>query len=442
MKLKSALLIICFFLFVCLAVSCESQPKNETGSGTKMTPTDEYNYILSQDYWIDQIFQFSSEGLLPGVELDTVREESKKILDAIGYSEPNVNGKTDGERIILEAIYPVTPGFENKAEVISKLANSKAKLPGRIRTENLIGYTKLPGLESVLDAVHDYFDILIENNENPNGKKNPMIQVYGACMMLGINLQNDIFSWMDDEMGLVSFIVEDNNGKKYVSTAFAISINNKNKAMDSLNKLVGIAAETFWGGINPEKILIASTIKSFDLQTINISEINSLNLDLLDNKFDKMTTALLYTNDYIFIGETSEVKQLADIYDPGGAEGEKATVSGYVNIDDFVKYSRRYRDEKAVRKFLEDFVENNPQKNDLLASKLTELEEYLEGKEFGEMKFSKNFTPDGINLKLETTKTSLELLSFWNEWLQSLWDEEEIEVNFSESDSENEKVEI
>ncbi|MBU1022913.1 DUF3352 domain-containing protein [bacterium] len=439
MKINSSILILCIFAFALLTVSCETPPGNNSGPLKKMTPTDEYNYIMSHEFLVDSITQFSGGGFIPGVEQDDVRENIEKLLNATGYGEPVVNGKTDGNIIILEASYPVSPGFEKKAEVLSKLASSKANLTGRIRSENLIGYVKLPGLESILDAAKDYIDVMIENNEGPSGKANPMVQLYGASMLVGINLQEDLFSWMSDEMGLVSFTVEDNEGKKYASTAFALGINNKSKAMDGLNKLVQIAVKTSGIAINPEKLLTTSKYKSFDMQKFDSQSINQFDL-MPDLGSGRLIPSLLYTDDFIFIGEESEVKQLADVYDAGGAQGEKATVSGEIKIDDLLRYTKRYRN--AAAENMKKELAGTPEQFEEFNQQMSELENYLEGKEFGTLKFSKNFTATGIDVKLETTKTSLELVSFLKEWMQSLLDEEKIEVNSSEKDSESEEVEI
>ncbi len=405
MKLQHTLQLIIALFIMLATVSCETPPASDNSeTSARMTPTDEYNYLLESEYLCQMLDNVAGIG-----EFEYELAEIQSIIGKSGYGEPVVKGKTDGERIILEAAFPVESGYEKKAKVLSKLASERIILSGRIKPDRLVGYFKTPGPQSILDTVHDYFDILIENDESPTGKANPMVQFYGLAMMGGISIQEDVFSWMGDEMGCVLFVARDSEDEDYISCAGALSIKNKTNASDSIYKLMGIAQNLFGSDVDVDEILKVRNYKSF--------EIHALNEELLDNyseftdEFVSMSPAILYTNDFIFLSHNeNELEQLADIYDPGGAQDERAAFASYIDLDALLKYSATNR-RLFVDSLKKEFADS-PDSFNKIDELFDKFEKLKENAVLGKLKKVVKFTPNAIVLRVEFTKTSLELFEF------------------------------
>jgi hypothetical protein len=405
MKLQHTFQLIIALFIMLATVSCETPPASDNAeTSARMMPTDEYNYLLESEHLCQMLEKVAVIG-----EFDYEYAELQSILGKSGYGEPVIKGKTDGERIVLEAAFPVESGYEKKAKVLSKLASDRIILSGRINPDRLVGYFKMPGPQSILDTVHDYIDILIENDEGPTGKANPMVQIYGACMLGGVSLQEDVFSWMGDEMGCVLFVARDSEDKDYISCAGALSIKNKKNANDKIYKLMGIVQNFTGSDVDIDEILTVRNYKSF--------EIHGLNMELLGgypefaDEFGSISPAILYTNDFIFISNNeNELEQLADIYDPGGAQDERAAFAAQIDLDALLKYSATNR-----RLFIDSLKKeyaDSPDDFRKIDELFDKFENLKQNTELGKLKKVVKFTPNAIVLRIEFTKTSLELFEF------------------------------
>ncbi len=422
-----------FILFI--MVSCETQPQSEDSkASSRMTSTDEYNYLLDCEH-INKILKFAM--------LDSEFDSVQSLLKIAGYGEPDIKGKTDGNRVILEATYPVLKGYEEKARVIANLASERISLSGCVRTDRLIGYFKMPGLQNMVDTAHDYIDILIENDEGPMGKSNPMTQVFGICMVAGLNLQEDVFSWMGNEMGCVLFKVKGKEDLEYVTSAFAVSINNKETAMDQIYNLLGIAKKVSGADFDIDEILSVRNYKSFKM---HVFDAESLNVDSMELGFNLSNPAILYTNDFMFISNSIyDLEQLADNYDPGGAQDERAVFNGYIDLDALLKYSAKGR-----RKYSEDLKKEFADSPELFA-KASEysdkLENIIQNNKFGKLKKIVKFTPNAIIVRIEFNKSALILYDFIVEsflpfFLGIYTPYDELMDEFYDTDNVDEEIEV
>lgn len=433
MKLQHMFQLIIALFIMLATVSCETPPASDNSeTSARMMPTDEYNYLLESEN-LSQMFQ-----KVTGIgEFDNEFAEIQSIIDKSGYGAPVIKGKTDGERIILEVAFPVESGYEKKAQVLSKLASERIILSGRISPNRLIAYFKMPGPQSIVDTVQDYFDILIENGESPTGKANPMVQMYGMSMLGGVNLQEDVFSWMGDEMGCVLFVARDREDKDYISCAGALSIKDKKNASDRIYKLMGIAQHFMGSDVDTDEIITVRNYKSFEIHGLNMELLNSDSG--FTDEFGSMSPAILYTNDFIFLSNNeNELEQLADIYDPGGALDERAAFAAYVDLDALLKYSavnRRLLADSLKKEYAdspEDFKE---------IEELFKLFDNLKiSTELGKLKKVVKFTPNALVLRIEFTKASLELFESVIELL-SFYSEDNEPADL-ENDSDNNEEEI
>jgi len=401
--------IVLFSIFSCTGGNNSKQPSD----ANPMKPTDEYNYLLLPATWNEWASNIRTAlGEEPSKPVD-----SADVLEKVGLGEPEIKGLSDGEKILLEATYPVLGKEKDYEKILSRLPGGKMGFPGRIPTDNLILYLKSPGVEGLTDAVHDVFENLTEKGENPFGKRNPVTVAMGSLMVMQIDYKEDIFSWMGPEMGLVMYRAIAPDKSEYANTAFVMSIEDKEKASEKIAKLLKIAQGTLRLDKSKE-LLSRESYKTFIIDTFDVPA-GFASSYLIPNWIipsdREFKAGILYTDDYLFVSDLHGLEQLADMYDPGGAQVEEANFADFIDIDDFILLTSLNR-ESAVNDIRESLKESPEQ--------LAKFDEYyghfqnmIKEKKIGRVKLILKFQESNLQLKLELTKSTIDLVNFLSEWL-------------------------
>ena len=435
MKIKTLIFVFVFLAITIALVSCTKKILEPKGKELPkaMQPTKEYDYMLTPKYWDEQFAQVSDVA-----KMGKVKTDFDTMLKQGGYDKPKISGQTDGENILLSGKYPALKDEKDITEIFAKLPAGKAGFPGRIPSDKLIAYLKLPGLQPIVDTVHDYYQYIIDKGESTS-QSNPVTQMIGLMMMVNIDIQEDVFSWMGPEMGFIMYKAVDPDKKEYLNTAFAMSIKDKAKAGEKINKILNLTA-SFSGQKAKKEMLTREKYKSFDMDVLDTSALNLPPMGFMGEEkkaVGKMNGGVLYTDDYIFISDTYGLKQLADIYNPGGAPGEASTMEAYVDWDASMKYSSRYQEESVneMRKQLKD----NPELLKKFEDSFNEFTKMSKEKALGKSKMLMKVNPDGFQIDIETTKSVIELVNFMNKTIMEMMKTEE-EKPGSTSEKKEEQV--
>lgn len=401
MKFQRVFQIIIAISVLFVLVSCGGNSQlGDSGGSSKMTPTDEYNYLFESEHLNTIIKPMAGEFGFESID---------SLFEIAGYGEADIKGKTDGTRVVLEVTFPVLKGFEEKAKLLSKLASDRISLSGRVRTDHLVGYIKAPGLQSLVDTVHDYYDILIENDESPTGNSNPLTQAFGLAMLSGVNIEEDIFAWMGDEMGVLFFLANDKEEYEYVGGAFAISIKNKKTAMDKVYNLLKKAGKFSGMDFDIDEVLSVQKYKSFTMHVFNTGLPKDASSEF---GLDMSQPGILYANDFMFISNNVyNLEQLADNYDPGGAQDESAAFAASFDLDELLKHSAKSR-----REYSEDLkkqLAHSPEEFALANDLSDKFEKIVQDNTFGNVKKTVKFTPDSFIVRVEFNKSILLLHDFY-----------------------------
>jgi hypothetical protein len=290
--------------------------------------------------------------------------------------------------------------------------------PGRIPSDRLVAYVKLPGVESYMDCVHDIFKLLIDKGESPTGKYNPITAFMGYLMMAQIDYKEDLFSWMGSEMGFLMYKAVLGKKDEYVNTAFVMSINDKTKTADKISKLMKLVQGAV-GGDKSKEILTREAYKTFVIDTfeVPVENIPSMGLpkDIITTE-KSLKIGILYTDEYLFISDVYGLKQLTDIYDPGGAQVDAANAAAYIDLDKIIPLSAIYQ--KSYYEKLRKTLVDQPEKSKKFEEYFARFQNMLKEDNFGEVKLILKFNEKDLSVRLELTKSAIDLMNFMSEWLK------------------------
>jgi len=431
MKIRTLSFAFALLAIMTALISCADKNPTPTGKPQSlMHPTDEYNYMLTPKYWNEQAADIA--GMAQNTE---AKIDLNATINKGGYGEPKIAGQTDGEKILLTGTYPVLKDKKDYSSIFSKLPNSKVGFSGRIPPDKLIAYVKLPGLQGIFDTVHDYYQLLIDKGETKS-KSNPVTQLTGLLMMARVDIQEDVFSWMGPEIGLIMYKATDRDKEEYLNTAFVMSIKDKAKAQEKLAMLLKLAGG--FEGQKPDKEwLKRETYKSYDMDLLDTTGVDLSRLGIPPDQGksgENLPGGILYTDDYLFISDTYGLKQLADIYNPGGAPGDVSTMAAYIDWDALMKYSTRYQNDE-VKKIRKQF-EGKPENLAKFEENYNKFVKMSQGKTYGKSKVLVNVAQDGLKIDMETTKSVVELMNFINEWFKESMKTEEKPIETSKKKEE------
>jgi hypothetical protein len=393
-------------------VSCGGpKPANDTDTKKGMSPTEEYNYLLSPEG-----IEANLKSYMGSEELANEPSVSEAITQ-MGYSNPEVHGFSDGNLIKVEAVYPALPEKLAYAKLLSDIPVPSRTFDGYLKPEDIIGFIVLPGPQKIFDTASAYIDLNNQAKPEVEGESqgmgmlgknyNPMTQATGLAMVAGISLQDDLFSWMGTEMGMLFYIANDAKNVPYMNTAFALSTGNKATAVEKMHKLLGLLPKYIG---NPDISTILETTENNGL-TVDLINLETLGMaDYAQSMFGEMKKiGILYTDDWVFFSDDYGINQLSSKLTKATATPAEGHINFRIGMNDFAKNSQRYQKDFIDQMRSEMYLDPEVQK--LIEEKIAELQKKLDSGDFGTSSLSVKFNPDGIKMTLNTTKVTIEFMN-------------------------------
>lgn len=406
--------LIALIMTMTILVSCGGPKPDSTTTDTKkgMSPTEEYNYLLSPEGIEANLNSYmGAEGMIGE---SSVQDSITKM----GYSNPEIHGFSDGNLIKVEAVYPALPEKLAYSKLLSDIPVPARTFDGYLKPEDIIGFVVLPGLQNMFDTASSYIDL--DNEAKPateDGSQgmleknyNPLKQASGLAMMAGINVQEDLFSWMGTEMGLLFYIATDAQNAQYMNSAFAISTSNKATATEKMHKVLGLLPR-FIGIADISTILETTENNGFIVDLINLEPLNSAGMgDLSQGMFgDIKKIGILYTDDWVFFSDDYGINQLSSKLIKATAKPAEGHFNLRISTNDFAKNSQKYQ--KEFMDQMQSDMSIDPEIQKIIQQKIDELQKKLDSGDFGTSAVTVKFNPDSINITLNTTKPTIEFMN-------------------------------